>query len=58
MKTQCKEENCNDEVEYKPKRVFGLKKPHTSDKEEEQQLITIYLTCPNGHTHAYRVTQG
>lgn len=58
MNYKCKEDNCNEVVDYKPKRVFGFTKPHASDKEEEGQEITVYLTCPKGHTHAYRITKG
>ena len=58
MKYKCNEKGCDQEVEYKPKRVFGLTKPGVSNKKEQEQTITVYLTCSNGHTHTYNVTKG
>ena len=45
----CKE-GCGEKVEYKRKVVRGLR-----DVAGEPKTKTVYLTCPQGHTHAYRV---
>ena len=57
IEKDCKEEGCKEKVTYKPKRVFGLSGPPASG-EENKEDITVYLTCPNNHNHAYRVTKG
>ena len=58
MKIPCNEENCTEEVEYRPKRVFGFTKKHEADSERGEEEITVYLTCRNNHTYAYRVKKG
>jgi hypothetical protein len=53
MKMKCKEKDCGEEIDYE-------REPITAFRFETGTTIksgtkTVYLTCGNGHTHAYRV---
>ena len=48
----CKENGCDNEVTYSPKKSGGNFQvgPATANSEK-----TVYLECEDGHTHKYKV---
>ena len=48
----CKRDGCSETVVYQPGLVWGALKRSRSKPARER---TVYLRCPAGHTHAYRV---
>lgn len=48
---KCKEYGCDEYVEYKPQRVPGVL------RELRARETDVYLTCPRGHEHSYRVME-
>ena len=49
---RCKSVGCLEEVNYEPQPVYGL---FGGTYIPPQGRRTIYLTCPQGHTHPYIV---
>ncbi len=48
----CKHDGCDEMVTYVPTVVLGaLREAENRDR----RARTIYLRCPRGHVHAYRV---
>ena len=54
QRMKCKEDGCKEEVvyEYRPLIAFS------TIRELVQREETVYLTCPNEHTHRYNVPVG
>lgn len=46
----CKEESCEEIVTYKRQTVLGFRTSHSGSK-----TISVYLTCPQDHTHKYEI---
>jgi hypothetical protein len=51
-KLKCSEPQCPEYVEYTPEKIPGLLLI-TAGQDEEFDYV--YLTCPEGHTHKYKV---
>ena len=50
---RCKHDDCDEMVEYVPMVLPGaLKRTAVTEVRER----TVYLRCPRGHVHPYRVT--
>ena len=46
---------CGETFPYKRETVLGLRSP---DANPAKKSKVVYLTCPNGHTLPYTVTEG
>jgi hypothetical protein len=49
---KCLEPSCNEKVVFKYTIIIGTTKAFGGRGEREEEA---YLTCPNNHTHKYRV---
>lgn len=49
---RCKHDDCDEVVQYVPMVLPGALK-RTAVREERER--TVYLRCPRGHVHPYRV---
>jgi hypothetical protein len=48
----CKTQGCDQEVTYEPQPTQGLAYP---GQRPGGDTLTVYLTCPEQHTHPYQV---
>jgi hypothetical protein len=53
VRFDCKQEKCGQEVTYVPQAVSGLIYDRPAGL--GGRMITVYLTCDNGHTNPYQV---
>jgi len=61
LKCKCKELKCEKEVEYEDETtstLHWLSIPVVRGKPKELAAQTIYLTCPDDHTHKYILKSG
>jgi hypothetical protein len=52
VEMRCKREGCAEQVVYRPMVVPGALK-RTLQREVRER--TVYLRCPQGHVHPYRI---